>query len=90
MQMLIMSWPWALLGSRFSINVAISSLVNVAVEIDVSVFFLKILKGSSLELFIIEHCLAQKTVKQFCLLVKINYVFILMKERRYARIFFVV
>ena len=73
MQMLNMSWPWALLGSRFWINVAISSLVKVTVEIDLSVFS-QILEGSSLELFIVEHCLAKKAVKRFCLVFKISYV----------------
>ena len=52
-------WPWALLGSRFWINVSISSLVKMIVKIDFSAF-LQILKGSSLELFIIGHCLAKK------------------------------
>ena len=58
-RMLNMSWSWGLLESRFWINVAITSLVKVTVEIDSSVF-LQILEGSSLELFIIEHCLAKK------------------------------
>ena len=39
MRMLNVNITWALLGSRFLINVAISSLVNVAVETDMSVFF---------------------------------------------------
>ena len=59
MRMLNMLWSWALLGSRFWFNVAISSLVKVAVEIDLSAF-LQILEGSLLELLIIEHCLAKK------------------------------
>ena len=32
----------------------------------------------------------EKTVKQLCLLFKISYVFIVMKEKRYGRNFFVV
>ena len=69
MQMLNMPWPWALLGSRFWINVVISSLVKVVVEMDLSVF-LQILKESSLEVFILEKdsYFSKKTVKQFCLL----------------------
>ena len=65
MQMLNMSWPRALLGSRS--NVTTSSLVKVTVKIDLSVF-LQISEGSSLELFTIEHCLAKKQLKTvgFC------------------------
>ena len=69
MRMLNISWPWALLGSRFWINVAISSLVNVTVEIDLSVFF-QILEGSSLELFIIEHCLAKNQLNNSAFFLK--------------------
>ena len=68
-RMLNMSWPWALLGSRFWINVAISSLVKVTVEIDLSVFS-QILEGSSLELFIAEHCLAKKQLNDSALFLK--------------------
>ena len=75
MRMLNMSWPWALLGSSFLINVAISSLVKVTVEIDLSVF-LQILEGSSLELFIIEHCLAKKQLNNSAFFLKsVTYLF---------------
>ena len=55
--MLIISWPWALLGSKFLINVAVSSQLKVIAEADLSVFLRK-LKESSLDLSIIENCLA--------------------------------
>ena len=64
-----MLWPWALLGSRFWINVSISSLVNATVEIDLCVFS-EILDGSSLELFIIEHCLAKKQLNNSAFFLK--------------------
>ena len=70
-----MSWPWALLGSMFWINVAISSIVKVTVEIDLSVF-LQRLKGSSLELFIMEHCLAKKQLNNSVFFLKpVTYLF---------------
>ena len=73
--MLNMSWSWALLGSRFWINVAISSLVNLTVEIDLSVFF-QILDGSSLKLFIMEHCLAKKQLNNSAFFLKsVTYLF---------------
>ena len=57
-RMLIISWPWALLGSRLLINVAISPQEKLISEIDLSVF-LRRFKGSSLELSVLEHCLAK-------------------------------
>ena len=76
-RMLNMWWPWAVLGSRFWINVAISSLVKVTVEIDLSdFFFFQILEGSSLELFIIEDCLAKKQLNNFAFSLKsVKYLF---------------
>ena len=75
MRMLNMPWPWALLGSRFWIHVAISSLVNVTVEIDLSTFF-QILEGSSLESFIIENCLAKKQLNNSAFFLKsVTYLF---------------
>ena len=63
--------------------------MNVTVEIDLSVFFPKI--GGKLTGVIYYRTLfGKKAVKQFCFLFKISYVFILMKERRYARNFVVV
>ena len=75
MRVLNMSWPWNLLGSRFWINVAISSLVKATVEINSSIF-LQRLKGSSLELFIMEHCLAKKQLKNSVFFLKsVTYLF---------------
>ena len=75
MRMLNMLWPWALLGSKFWINVAILSLVNVIVEIDLSVF-LQRLEGSSLELFIMEHFLAKKQLNNSVFFLKsVTYLF---------------
>ena len=75
MQMLNMSWPLTLLRSRFWINIAISSPVNVTVEIDLSVFF-QILEGSLLELFIIQHCLAKKQLDNSAFFLKsVTYLF---------------
>ena len=74
-QMLNMPWPWALLGPRFWINVAILSLVKVTVDIDFS-GFLQRMKGSSLELFIIEHCLAKKQLNSCAFFLKsVTYLF---------------
>ena len=86
MRMLNMSWPWALSRSRFRINVVISSLVNVTVEIDLPVFFLNI-GGNFTGVIYYRTLFSKKAVKQFCLLFKISYVFILMNKRRYARKF---
>ena len=69
MQMLIISWPRALLGSRFLINVAISSQVNVIAEIDLSAF-LRRFEGSSLELYIIEHCVAKSKLNSSAFFLK--------------------
>ena len=88
MWMLNLSWPWTLLGSRFWINVVVSSLVNVTGEIDLSVFF-QILEGSSLELFIIKHCLAKKQLNNSAFFLK-SVIFILIKGSRYTRNFFIV
>ena len=89
MRMLNMSWSWALLGSKFCIDLAIASLVNVTVEIDLSVFFPNI-GGKFAGVIHYRTLFSKKAVKQFRLLFNISYVFILMKERRYARNFFVV
>ena len=74
-QMLNMSWPWALLGPRFWIIVAISSLVKVTVEIGFFVL-LQRMKGSLLKLFIIEHCLAKKQLNSSAFFLKsVTYLF---------------
>ena len=87
MRILNMSWPWALLGSSFWINIAVSSLVNVTVEIDLSVFFFQNIGGKFTGVIYDRTLFSKKAVKQFCLLFKISYLFILMKERGYARKF---
>ena len=69
MQMLIISRPWALLGSRFLINVAILSQEKVIAEIDFSVF-LKKFRGSSLELSILEHCSAKNKLNNSAFFLK--------------------
>ena len=69
MQILIMPWPLAIFGSRLLNNAAISSLLKVIAELDLSVFLQK-LKGRSLELFIIEHCLVEKQLNNSALLLK--------------------
>ena len=61
MQKLIMSKPWALLGLRFLMIFAISSLVNGIVE---RLFvLLKELVGSLLVFLTTVHCLAKKSLK---------------------------
>ena len=81
-------WPWALLGSKLWVNVAISLVVKVTAKIDLSAF-LQRLKGSSLELFIMEHCLAKKKLNNSIFFLKsVTYLF--WWKRRYTRNFFVV
>ena len=58
-QILIIWWSWALLGSMPQIILAVSLLLNDIDEINLSVLFENI-KGSWLELFIREHCSAKK------------------------------
>ena len=58
-QILILSWPWALLGSTSRIILAISLLLNDIDETILSILF-KNVEGSLLELFIKDHCSAKK------------------------------
>ena len=58
-RILIIWWPWALLGSRSRIILAISLLLNDIDEINLSVLF-KNVEGILLELFIKEHCSAKR------------------------------
>ena len=63
--------------------------MKVTVEIDLFVFFPNF-GGEFTGVIYYRRLFSKKAVKQFCLLFKISYVFILMKERRYARNIFVV
>ena len=75
------------LGSRFWINVAMSSLVNVAFEIDCWNWHFQNIGENFTGVIYYRTLFSKKAVKQFCLLFKISYVFILMNKRRYARKF---
>ena len=62
MQILKLSWPWALLGLRLQIIFPISSAENVIVDKRLSVMYLGLV-GSLLLLVIWEHCLEKKLLK---------------------------
>ena len=64
MWMLNMSWPWAVLGLRFWIT-SESNCWNRLLSV-----FLQRFKGSSLELFIREHCLAERQLNNSAFFLK--------------------
>ena len=67
--MLIWSWPWALLGSKFWINFSISSSEKVTDDKRLCVKYSSLL-GSSLLLFIREHWSAKKELKSSAFFLK--------------------
>ena len=67
MQLLNMSWPWALLGPRFWINVVI--LVKVTVGIGFFCFFAKI-EGKFTGVIYYRRLFSKKAAKKFCLFFK--------------------
>ena len=62
MRIMVMSKPWALLGLRFLIIFAISSLVNEEVERRLFVLFIESV-GSLLVFSTSVHCLAKESLK---------------------------
>ena len=83
---MLLSWPWALLGSRFFINVAISSKAKAIAETDLSIFLRKF-KGSSLELSILEHCWAKNKLNNSAFFFK-SVTYLLSKVKEEYREFF--
>ena len=68
-RILLISWPWALSGSRFLIIFKISSLVKRIVDSDSWFSFVKVV-GSSLQVFTREHYCAKKVLNISAFLLK--------------------
>ena len=73
-RILIIPWPWGLLGIRSCIIFAISLLLSEVDEITFS-FLLKNVEGCLLELFFKEHCSAKKELHIFTFSLKVANLF---------------
>ena len=88
-QILNISWPWALIGSKLLIIAEITSVEKLTVSSDSFVSFARLL-GKTLLLFNRVYWFAKKSIKKFSFLVKVCYKFIFMKQRKYTRNFFII